>query len=556
MKKNIYVIFFVLILGMPLCSEARSYIDTKLDETYDLIDNGNYALAMKRFKILAEGSANKDAQFAIGLMYQKGQGIAVDYREAARWYTFAASQQHSGAQNNLYILYINGLGKLKKNSNLAMKWLKKSSDKGSSYAQANLAKHYADGEYVEKDVYIAFDLARKSALHNNPYGRNLLATFYMKGIGVKKNLSKAFSLFYDTANNKNKNNINHQTAQVRIANMYLSGQGVVQSYKNAYIWYLVAGGGNDLKIAKSAKIEADNIEKKLPENVIYDLQEKASGFLNKGFIVNKIKNNKKSNKDKNRARLNAVSEFLNECKEELLDGNESSKCVYKLANSGNIEAQAQLGLWYMQGRVLEKNEERAVFWLTKSAYQEHVDSIRRMGFLHATYGRLMNSCAWFLVARSYGDISVSKHIKMCMDTLGPDEIRFAESLARKIHWDIKNIDIDKIEAVILTIRPDDPRVKNTTNNIQDIINSFLGEKKTYTGSTVTGEFSDLNLPSTLQTISDYIVFEFLVQKSCLNKKINFKFKSQEWDKILHKALRKSKAKYFIENGRMTVYGCS
>ena len=61
---------------------------------------GDYANALKELKPLAT-KGNAKAQYFLGLMYAKGEGVAQDYVETARLYGLAAAQGHSGAQKNL-----------------------------------------------------------------------------------------------------------------------------------------------------------------------------------------------------------------------------------------------------------------------------------------------------------------------------------------------------------------------------------------------------------------------------------------------------------------------
>ena len=56
----------------------------------------------------AQGSA--EAQFDLGLMYYKGQGVPQDYAEALKWFRLAAAQGDADAQFNLGVMYHNGQG--------------------------------------------------------------------------------------------------------------------------------------------------------------------------------------------------------------------------------------------------------------------------------------------------------------------------------------------------------------------------------------------------------------------------------------------------------------
>jgi hypothetical protein len=50
------------------------------------------------------------AQFNLGLMYKKGEGIERDYAAAFKWLRQAAQQGLAFAQNHLGALYYNGRG--------------------------------------------------------------------------------------------------------------------------------------------------------------------------------------------------------------------------------------------------------------------------------------------------------------------------------------------------------------------------------------------------------------------------------------------------------------
>lgn len=72
-------------------------------------DNGNYAEALKWFRVLAS-RGDADSQNDVGHIYETGRGVAQNYAEAAKWYRLAADQGNAQAQNNLGNLYAKGRG--------------------------------------------------------------------------------------------------------------------------------------------------------------------------------------------------------------------------------------------------------------------------------------------------------------------------------------------------------------------------------------------------------------------------------------------------------------
>jgi uncharacterized protein len=136
---------------------------------------GDYETAYRLIKPLAEGGL-PEAQFNLGLMYEKGQGVPQDYAEALKWYCKAAEQGNAKAvkwyrksaeqgnaeaQFNLGVMYDERLG-VPQDYAEAVKWYRKSAEQGFVEAQTNLGIMYLTGQGVSKDYVLAhmwFDLA-------------------------------------------------------------------------------------------------------------------------------------------------------------------------------------------------------------------------------------------------------------------------------------------------------------------------------------------------------------------------------------------------------------
>jgi hypothetical protein len=81
---------------------------------------------------LAE-SGNPEAQFALGLAFASG-GDRFDSAEAARWYLKAAEQSHAQAQYNLGLMYLKGQG-VPRDKALSRLWMSKAANLGDAGAQ-------------------------------------------------------------------------------------------------------------------------------------------------------------------------------------------------------------------------------------------------------------------------------------------------------------------------------------------------------------------------------------------------------------------------------------
>ena len=151
--------------------------------------------AFKWYMRAAEAT-EKCAQFALGTCYSQGTGIAVDKCEAVKWYKRAAEAGHTKAQYNLGNMYLNGEGVAVNNSE-AFKWYKLAAEVGDADAQYNLGLCYMKGEGIDCDTQLAFKWFKLSAEQGNATSQHCLGMCYERGDGVavdKKESDKWYAL--------------------------------------------------------------------------------------------------------------------------------------------------------------------------------------------------------------------------------------------------------------------------------------------------------------------------------------------------------------------------
>jgi TPR repeat protein len=109
------------------CIMADAFASGKLGLTNDYVqaviwfrkaDEQNYAVA----------------QYALGVAYTKGQGVATDETEGAKWYRKAAERNLAAAQYGLGVCYANGVGVMKDNVQ-AYKWIMLAADQNEEPAK-------------------------------------------------------------------------------------------------------------------------------------------------------------------------------------------------------------------------------------------------------------------------------------------------------------------------------------------------------------------------------------------------------------------------------------
>lgn len=75
----------------------------------DAYNRHDYATALREWRWLATRDHDQ-AQYNLGVMYARGDGVARDDAEAARWYREAAVRGHARAQYNLGNIHFEGHG--------------------------------------------------------------------------------------------------------------------------------------------------------------------------------------------------------------------------------------------------------------------------------------------------------------------------------------------------------------------------------------------------------------------------------------------------------------
>ena len=98
-------------------------------------EKGDFEIALKELKPLAE-QGDVNAQFYLALMYDDGDGVPEDAKEAVRWYQLAAEQGYASAQHNLGMMYRMGEGVIQ-DFVYAHMWSNIAASNGSSGAREN-----------------------------------------------------------------------------------------------------------------------------------------------------------------------------------------------------------------------------------------------------------------------------------------------------------------------------------------------------------------------------------------------------------------------------------
>lgn len=115
---------------------------------------------VRRAALLGDGSA----QVALGLAYERGEGVRRDEREALAWFRKAADHGDAWARNHLGWLLANGRGTAV-NGAEAVRLFRLAAMQGNSEAEFNLGFMYASGRGVARSEQEAVSWYRRAARH-------------------------------------------------------------------------------------------------------------------------------------------------------------------------------------------------------------------------------------------------------------------------------------------------------------------------------------------------------------------------------------------------------
>jgi uncharacterized protein len=140
-----------------------------MNDAYDALERQDFKTAHRLLLPLAV-RGHKSEQYNLGTMYEKGQGVPQDYKEAVKWWKLAAEpglyMGHTSAQSNLGTMYENGKG-VPQDYKEASKWYRLAAERGDDFGQHNLGRLYFYGQGVLQDYALAHMWFNLSASNGN-----------------------------------------------------------------------------------------------------------------------------------------------------------------------------------------------------------------------------------------------------------------------------------------------------------------------------------------------------------------------------------------------------
>jgi TPR repeat protein len=225
MRYAIKAMITALVVGMSLIESVAA---GPFEDGVAAYQRGDYLAAMRFFRPIAD-QGNGDAQYNLGLMYDKGLGVRTDAPTAANWYRKAANLGIADAQCDLGILYAEGRG-VPRDYAAAVGWFQRAADQGDARAQWSLGTMYIEGHGVVQSYAEAMKWNRKAADQGFADAQQNVGTMYAKGQGVPKDAAEAVKWYQLSADQ------GLASAQFMLGYKYAVGDGVPPNPPEAVKW--------------------------------------------------------------------------------------------------------------------------------------------------------------------------------------------------------------------------------------------------------------------------------------------------------------------------------
>ena len=171
-----------------------------------------------------------DASFLLAQLYQLGEVVEQNMKEALVWYLKAADQENVVALSKLGYMYQDGIG-VATDVTKAVSFYKRAASKGNMSAQVNLGTMYAEGSGVALDNEKAVYYFEKAAVQGHVIGQFNLAIMHDNGRGVPQSDAKALEWYKKAALQGN------QHAMFNLALMLKYGRGAKKNEREATRWF-------------------------------------------------------------------------------------------------------------------------------------------------------------------------------------------------------------------------------------------------------------------------------------------------------------------------------
>ncbi len=383
---------------------------------------GDFEKALAEWLPLA-GAGDLEATYRIGRLYARGRGVAQDDTVAVEWFRKAARQGYAPAQNDLGTMYEQGRG-VERDDVQAVRWFRAAAESGRAAAQANLATMYELGRGVAADDGAAFRWYALAAEQENPAAQNNLGRMYEEGRGVAASEESAYRWYRRAARQ------DHPAAQYNLGRMYEFGHGTAANRTKATKWYSRAA---DAGVADAqAQLDAMHVASRTTAGTAAASASIAVAATAEESLDDAPPPDGRPDPEPLDSRTATTARGAKSSRD--IDEPPARRELRQRAESGDLDAQYEMGTIYATGRGLAPDIVEGGGWYIRAAEGGHAMAAYRLAFLYlrgrgvAERPDYVAAHTWFSVAEAHGITDASNWRTKIERKMSPDEI--AESAER------------------------------------------------------------------------------------------------------------------------------
>lgn len=189
--------------------------------------------------VAAAQQGDLNAQIALAVMYDRGDGVPKDPAQSFKWLLRAAQAGHAEAQFLVSDSYKHGQG-VAKDETEGLVWRRKAAEGGHVPAQLALGYETSQGLGVQRNNTEAVFWFRKAAEKGNAFGQNFLGEAYALGKGASRDDREALKWYSAAAAQ------GLAIAQFNLGSLYAnSGAQIPRDLVRAHMWLDLASKQGD-----------------------------------------------------------------------------------------------------------------------------------------------------------------------------------------------------------------------------------------------------------------------------------------------------------------------
>jgi len=182
------VYFAFKLIFLYLAIVAPSFSSDRIAQAHECLRIQDFDCAFLNFKLEAK-LGDAEAQYNLGIMYERGESVKESKGEALRWFSKAANNGYVKAQLSLGLHY-----GIYDDFYEAIKWLREAGNNGEPLAQYLMARYHRYGRGTTKNIEMAVEWYLKASEQGYTSAQNEIAKMYEKGDEISPD--KEVSIFW------------------------------------------------------------------------------------------------------------------------------------------------------------------------------------------------------------------------------------------------------------------------------------------------------------------------------------------------------------------------